>query len=60
MTVAELIDELRQLPQHLKVMVNDEDGGQFFENIDFLYHYKPDEGFAGDEECVTLVVNECV
>lgn len=60
MTVTELIAELSALPQHLKVTVNDEDGGQFFEKIDFLYHYKPDEGFDGDEECVTLVVNECV
>ncbi len=61
MTVAELIEQLRQLPQDLKVTVNDEDGGRFFENIDFVYHWKPEEGNPyDDEECVTLVVNECV
>lgn len=60
MTVAELIAELSALPQHIKVSVNDERGGNWHETIDFLYHFKPDEGFDGDEECVTIVVNECV
>ena len=61
MTVAELIDQLRQLPQHLKVCVNDESGGVWHENIDFVHHWVPDEpNVYEDEECVTLIVNECV
>mgnify|MGYP003352272864 CR=1 FL=1 len=60
MTVAELIEQLRQLPQDLKVTVNDEDNGNFYNNM-FLYHWKPEEGNPyDDEECVVLVVNEVV
>ena len=60
MIVAELIEQLRQLPQDLKVTVNDEDNGNFYSNM-FLYHWKPEEGNSyDDEECVVLVVNEVV
>ena len=60
MTVAELIAELRALPQNLPIVVNDEDGGKFFEKIDFLYLATPDPVYSEDQECVVLVVNECV
>lgn len=61
MTVAELIEQLRQLPQHLQVSINDETGGTFHDNIDFVYHWQPDEENKYDDpECVVLVVNECV
>lgn len=60
MTVAELIEHLRQLPQDLKVMVNDEDNGNFYDNM-FVYHWKPEEDNPyDDEECIVLVVNEVV
>jgi hypothetical protein len=62
MTVEELIEQLRQLPQHLKVCINDEVGGTFHEKIDFVYHYVPDEEnpYDDDPESVVIVVNECV
>lgn len=61
MTVAELIDLLQQVPQHLPVTVCDESEGVFHEFIDFVYHYVPDEGSEDeDPEGVVIVVNECV
>ena len=61
MTVAELIEHLRQLPQDLKVCINDEEGGVWHEEIDFVQHFVPDEpNVYEDEECVVLVVNEVV
>lgn len=59
MTVGELIALLQELEPSLPVTVNDEAGGSFFEKIDFLYHSRPD-GEYEDQECVVLVVNECV
>jgi len=57
-TVAELIEQLRQLPQDLKVAVDDEANGNLYTNM-FLHHWKPEEGNPyGDEECAVLVVNE--
>lgn len=60
MTVADLIAELQALPQDLPIVVNDEDGGKFFEKIDFIYRAMPDPAYPEDQECVVLVVNECV
>lgn len=61
MTVADLIERLRGMPQDLQVCINDENGGTFHENIDFLYHFKPDpDNTYGDLESVVIVVNECV
>lgn len=59
MTVGELIAQLQKMDPTLPVTVNDENGGSFFEKIDFLYHSRP-EGEYEDQECVVLVVNECV
>ena len=61
MTVADLIERLRAMPQDLPVCVNDECGGTFHENIDFVYRFVPDEGNPYDDlECVVITVNECV
>jgi hypothetical protein len=61
MTVADLIEQLRQMPQDLPVCINDENGGTFHENIDFVFRFVPDENNPYDDlESVVLVVNECV
>lgn len=61
MTVADLIERLRAMPQDMQVCINDERGGAFHENIDFVYHFKPDpDDTHGDLESVVIVVNECI
>ena len=61
MTVGELIAQLQKMHPSLPVSINDETGGTFHDNIDFLYHWQPDEENKYDDpECVVLVVNECV
>ena len=57
MTVAELISLLKQLPQDLPVSVNDEGGGVFHEDVDWVFS-RPEDLKYGDRACVILVVNE--
>lgn len=59
MTVAELIAKLQTMDPTLPVSVNDETGGAFHEDIDFIYFGEANEEY-GDRACVVLVVNECV
>ena len=56
MTVAQLIELLKQLPQDAPVSVNDEQGGTFHEDIECAYYIPKDE-FYSDRACVILVVN---
>ena len=58
MTVAELIAELQKMDPNLTVSVNDENRGHWHETVDFVYQAQPT--FDDEEECVVLVVNECV
>jgi hypothetical protein len=57
MKVSELIARLQQLPQDLKVSVNDEAFGVFHENIDGVFHYEQSPDTGEDEECVIIIVN---
>jgi hypothetical protein len=57
MTVSELIERLKQLPQDLPVSVNDEQGGNFHEDVEFVFYRQEDLKY-GDRACVILVVNE--
>jgi hypothetical protein len=56
MTVAELIEQLKQLPQDAPVSVNDEAGGTFHEDVEAAW-YCPEDREHGDRACVVLVVN---
>jgi len=56
MTVAQLIELLKQLPQDAPVSVNDEGGGTFHEDVDAAF-YLPESSEHGDRACVVLVVN---
>ena len=56
MTVAQLIELLKQLPQDAPVSVNDEQGGNFHEDVEAAW-YCPEDKEYGDRACVTLVVN---
>ena len=59
MTVAELIAKLQAMDPTLPVSVQDENGGVFHEDIDFIYFGEENKEY-GDRACVVLVVNECV
>ena len=56
MTVAQLIELLKQLPQDAPVSVNDEQGGNFHEDVDGVF-YCPEDKEYGDRACVIIVVN---
>ena len=56
MTVAQLIELLKQLPQHIPVSVNDEAGGVFHEDVEFVFS-QPENPEYGDRACAILVVN---
>jgi hypothetical protein len=56
MTVAQLIGLLKQLPQDAPVSVNDEQGGNFHEDVETVF-YVPENKEYGDRACVILVVN---
>ncbi len=56
MTVAELIGLLKQLPQDAPVSVNDENGGNFHEDVECAF-YVPENKEYGDRACAILVVN---
>lgn len=60
MTVGELIAKLQGLNPDLPISVNDEDGGNWYENVDFVYEFTPDPKYPEDQPCVVIVVNECV
>ena len=54
MTVAQLISLLKQLPQDIPVSVNDEAGGTFHEDVEFVFSAPKD---GDDRACAILVVN---
>ena len=54
MTVAELISLLKMLPQDIPVSVNDEAGGTFHEDVEFVFSAPKD---GDDRACAILVVN---
>ena len=56
MTVAQLIELLKQLPQDAPVSVNDEQGGVFHEDVECAF-YVPENPTYGDRACAILVVN---
>jgi hypothetical protein len=56
MTVAQLIELLKQLPQDAPVSVNDEGGGNFHDDVEAVF-YVPEDKQYGDRACVILVVN---
>jgi hypothetical protein len=56
MTVAELIELLKQLPQDVPVSVNDEGFGYFHEDIKAAW-YCPEDEQHGDRACAIIVVN---
>jgi hypothetical protein len=56
MTVAQLIELLKQLPQDAPVSVNDEGSGIFHEDIDTVF-YVPVDPVYGDRAAAILVVN---
>ena len=56
MTVAQLIELLKQLPQDAPVSVNDEQGGRFHEDVECAF-YVPEDPVYGDRAAVILVVN---
>jgi hypothetical protein len=53
MTVAELIEVLKTMPQEVEVEVNDNHGGNVFE-IDQVDHFEAEDDFA---EVVVIQVN---
>ena len=57
MTVAQLIELLKLLPQDIPVSVNDEQGGNFHDTVGMVFHSPADPEY-GDAECVVLAVNE--
>lgn len=56
MTVAQLIELLKQLPQDAPVSVNDEGGGNFHEDVECVF-YVPKNQEHGDRACAIIVVN---
>jgi hypothetical protein len=56
MTVAQLIEKLKQLPQDLPVHINDECGGTLHEDIDAVFDIEEDPEW-GDEAAVVIAVN---
>ena len=56
MTVAQLIELLKQLPQDAPVSVNDEGSGIFHEDIDTVF-YVPENKQFDDRACAVIVVN---
>ena len=56
MTVAQLIELLKTLPQDVSVSVNDERSRKFHEDIEDAF-YVPEDKEHGDRACVILVVN---
>ena len=56
MTVAQLIELLKQLPQDAPVSVNDEQGGIFHEDVECAF-YVPEDPVYGDRAAVIIVVN---
>ena len=56
MTVAQLIELLKQLPQDAPVSVNDEQGGIFHEDVECAF-YVPVDPVYGDRAAAILVVN---
>ena len=56
MTVAQLIEVLKQLPQDVPVSVNDERSGKFHEDIEDAF-YVPEDAEYDDRACVVIVVN---
>jgi hypothetical protein len=56
MTVAELIAILQTMLQDLPVSINDEENGNFYEDVKDAFQYDGDVEF-GDRACVCLNVN---
>ena len=56
MTVAEMIEILKTMPQHLNVGVNDELGGRWYPVIDSVFEIADDPEYE-DEACVVITVN---
>jgi hypothetical protein len=56
MTVSQLIELLKQLPQDAPLSVNDEQGGNFHDDVEGVF-YVPEDKQYGDRACVILVVN---
>jgi hypothetical protein len=56
MTVAELIEKLKQLPQHLEVCVNDEGNGIYHDAIDAVFDIADDAEFD-ESAAVVIAVN---
>jgi hypothetical protein len=56
MTVSELIEKLKTMPQDLPVHINDECGGNFHEDIDAVFDIAADPEW-GDEAAVIIAVN---
>jgi hypothetical protein len=56
MTVSELIEKLKQLPQHLEVCVNDEGNGIYHESIDAVFDIADDAEFD-ESAAVVIAVN---
>ena len=56
MTVAQLIELLKQLPQDIPVSVNDEQGGTFHEDVEWVFS-RPEDKKYGDRACAIIVVN---
>lgn len=55
MTVAQLIELLKTMPQHLPVCVNDEGAGVYHEEIDAVFEIEDDTN--SDEAAVVISVN---
>jgi hypothetical protein len=56
MTVAELIEKLKTMPQALPVHINDEAGGVLHEEIDIVYEIADDPDYD-DKASVIIAVN---
>lgn len=56
MTVAELIKQLKKLPQNISVSVNDESNGIFHEVVEEVFDM-PESTDGFDKACIILVVN---
>jgi hypothetical protein len=53
MTVAELIEKLKTLPQDLPVHINDEAGGVYHDEIDAVFDIEHDPEY--DEEAAVVI-----
>ena len=56
MTVAELIEKLKTMPQDLPVHINDEAGGNYHDELAAVLDIAADPEF-GDEAAVIIAVN---